>query len=99
MDWERLLKKETEGLIFTAQGQALRKNWIRKNIDGQEVSEKCRICGERDESITHSIPECKKLPQNEYKQRHGNIARIVHLELCRKFGLVDKVKWYNHKPV
>ena len=99
VDWERLLKKETEGLIFAAQGQALRKNWIRKNIDGQEVSEKCRICGERDESITHSIPECKKLPQNEYKKRHDNIARIVHLKLCRKFGLVDKVKWYNHKPV
>ena len=30
-------KKETEGLIFAAQEQTLRTNWIRKNIDGQDV--------------------------------------------------------------
>ena len=54
--------------------------------------------GERDESITHLIVECKKLAQKELKQRHDNIARIVHLELCQKFGLVGEVKWYNHKP-
>ena len=76
------LRKEAEGLIFAAQEQALRTNWIRKNIDGQEVSEKCRMCGERDESIIHLIAKCKKLAQKEYKQRHDNIARIVHLELC-----------------
>ena len=85
-------------MIFAAQEQALRTNWIRKNIDGQEVSEKCRMCGERDESIIHLIAKCKKLAQKEYKQRHDNIARIVHLELCQKFGLVGKVKRYNHKP-
>ena len=54
--------------------------------------------GERDESITHLIVECKKLAQKERKQRNDNIARIVHLELCQKFGLVGEVKWYNHKP-
>ena len=75
------MKKKTEGLIFAAQEQALRTNWIRKNIDGREVSEKCRMCGERDESINQLIAECKKLAQKEYKQRHDNIAKIVHLEL------------------
>ena len=30
--------------------------------------------------------------------KDDNIARIVHLELCQKFGLVGEVKWYNHKP-
>ena len=84
--------------MFAAQEQAQRTHWIRKNIDGQEVSEKGRMCEERDESITHLIAESKKLAQKEYKQRHDNIARIVHLELCQKFGLVGKVKRYNHKP-
>ena len=42
--------------------------------------------------------ECKKLAQKEYKQRHDNIVRIVHLELCQKFGLFGEVKWFNHKP-
>ena len=85
------LKKETEGLIFAGQEKALRINWIRKSIDGQQVSDKCRICGGIDESIAHLIAECKKLAQKEYKQRYDNIARIVHLELCQKFGLVSEV--------
>ena len=54
--------------------------------------------GKRDDSITHLIAECKKLAQKEYKQRHDNIARIVYLERCQKFGLVGDFKWYNHKP-
>ena len=89
--------KQTGDLIFEAQEQALRTNWIREHNDGQEVSEKYRMCGERNESITHLIAECKELAQKEYKQRHDNIARIVHLELCQKFGLVGEFKWYNHK--
>ena len=36
----RRLKKETDVLIFAAQKPALRMNWTRKNIDGQEVIEK-----------------------------------------------------------
>ena len=76
------LKKGTEGLVLAAQEQALRTNWIKKNIDGQDISEKCRMCGKMDESIVHVITECKKLAQKEYKQRHDGIARNVHLEMC-----------------
>ena len=43
------------------------------------------------------IVEYKKLDQKGYKQRHDNIARIVLLELCQKFGLVGKIERYNHK--
>ena len=81
-------------MIFATQEQTQRTNWIGKNIDSQEVSEKCLS----DESIIHLIAERKKLAQKEYKQRHDNIARIVYLELCKKFGLVGKVKWYIYKP-
>ena len=50
---------------------------------------------ERDEPITHLIAKFKKLAQKEYKQRHDNIAGIVHSELCQKFRLVG----YNHKVI
>ena len=92
------MKKEIENLTFAAQEQALRTNWIRKNIDDREISKKCKMYGERDESIIHFIPDCKSLAQKEYKQRRDNIARNVHLERCQIFGLAGKVKWYNHKP-
>ena len=85
-------------MIFATQEQALRTYCIRKNIGGQEVSEKCRICVERDESITNLIVECKKPAQKEYKQKHDNTVRILHLELCQNFGLVGKVKCYIYKP-
>ena len=93
-----MFEERNRGFDITAQEQSLRTIWIRNNIDGQEVSEKCRMCEERDDSIAHLIAECKKLAQKEYKQRHDNITRIVHLGLCQKFGLVDEVKWYSHKP-
>ena len=78
-------------MISAVQEQTLRMTWIRKKIDGQEVSE-CRMCGERDESITNFITECKKIAQKEHKKRHDNIARIVILELFQKFCLVGEVK-------
>ena len=81
--------------MFAAQEQALRTNWIRKNIDEQEVSKNVECVGKE---MSQSLTECKKLAQKKYKQRHDKIARIVHLELFQKFGLVGKVKWYNHKP-
>lgn len=55
------MKKETESLIFRAEEQALRPNWIKNNIDDQEVSGKCRIYEERDDSVTHLIAECENL--------------------------------------
>ena len=41
-------ERETEDLVFAAQEQTLRKNWVSKSIDAQKVSEKCRMCGEGD---------------------------------------------------
>ena len=92
------LKKETEGMIIAAQDQALRTNWIKKNIDKQNISEKCRMCGQRDESVNHIVAESTKLAQTEYKSRHDNVARTIHLELCQNRNLINEKKWYNHKP-
>ena len=79
------LKKETEGLIVAAQDQALRTNWIRRNIDKENISAKCRLCGENDETIAHVLSECKQLAQNEYKKvRLDKIAAAIHWHLCKK---------------
>ena len=44
MDYEKSYEEKTVGLIFAAQEQVLRMNCIRKNIDGQKISEKYRMC-------------------------------------------------------
>ena len=75
VDWERTwqwvtngdLKGCTESLIFSAQEQALRTNYIKFHIDKTIDSPLCRMCGDRGESVYHLVSECSKLAQREYK--------------------------------
>ena len=75
VDWERTwqwvtngdLKGCTESLIFSAQEQALRTNYIKFHIDKTIDSPSCRMCGERGESVDHLVSECSKLAQRENK--------------------------------
>ena len=92
------LKIGTEALICAAQEQALRTKYVKYNIDHTGDSPLCRLCGAAGETVTHIISACTILVQKEYKRRHDNVARIVHWELCGKFGLERPEKWYEHKP-
>ena len=90
------LKKETEGLIMAAQDQAIRTNWIRHNIDKEDISPSCRLCGERDETVSHIVSECKELAQNDYKKaRHDKVAAILHWQMCQTYGF-PTTKSYEH---
>ena len=63
-------KRETESLLIAAQDSAIRTNHIKARIDNTQQNSKCRLCGDRDETINHIISECSKLAQREYKTRH-----------------------------
>ena len=89
---------ETEALIFAAQEQALRTNVVKCNIDKTGSSPLCRLCGEKNETVTHLVCGCKVLAQKEYKRRHDNIARIVHWKLCGIYNIGRVDKWYDHHP-
>ncbi|XP_077975551.1 uncharacterized protein LOC144431372 [Styela clava] len=56
------------------------------------------MCDARDETVFHILCECSKLAQREYKYRHDNLARIVHWELCKLYGLNRENNWYDHTP-
>ena len=47
--------RETEFLLIAAENNAIRTNHIKARIDS-----KCRLCGDRDETINHIISECSK---------------------------------------
>ena len=81
------LKKETEGLIFAAQDQALRTNAMKARIKNQNVSSKCRMCGSHDETVQHILCSCPKPAQTEYKKRHDVVGRVIHWELCKEYGV------------
>ena len=66
-----IFKRETQSLLKkAAQNNAIRPNHIKVRIDKMQQNSKCRLCGDRDETINHIISECSKLAQREYKTRH-----------------------------
>ena len=91
-------KRETESLLMAAQNSALRTNHI---MDKTQQNSKCRLCGDRDETINHIISECSKLPQKEYKARHDWVSKVIHWEMCKKFKFDHANKKYlnNLAPV
>lgn len=61
-----------------------------------EVS-KCKLCGERDETIDHVTSGCNKLAQNDYKKGNINVAAMLHCNLCKKYYRPTSRDWWNHK--
>ena len=78
-------KRETESLLMTAQNSAIRTNHIKARINKTQQNSKCKLCGDRDETIHHIISECSKLAQKEYKARHDWVGKLINWEMCKKF--------------
>ena len=89
-------QRETESLLIAAQDNAIRTNHIKARIDKTQQNSKCRLCGDRDETINHIISECSKLAQREYKARHDWVGKVIHWEMCKKFKFDHTNKWYMH---
>ena len=83
---------------MAAQNSAIRNHHIKARIDKTKRNSKCRVCGERDETINLIISECSKLAQKEYKARHDWVGKVIHWEMCKKFKFDHTNKWYMHKP-
>ena len=47
----------------------------------------CRLCKEKEETVSHIVSECSKIAQTEYKKRHDRVATTIHWALCKKYGL------------
>ena len=95
---KRNLKRETESLLIAAQDNAIRTNHIKAKIDKTQQNSKCRLCGDRDETINHIISECSKLAQKENKARHDWVGKVIHWDMCMKFKFDHTNKWYMHNP-
>ena len=91
-------KREKEYLLRAAQDSTLRSNHIKERIDKTQQNSKCRLCGDRDETIYHIIRECSKLAQRKYKARHDWVGKVIHWEMCKKFQFDHTNKWYMHNP-
>ena len=91
-------KRETEFLLIIAQNNAIRTNHIKARIDKTQENSKCRLCGERDETINHIISECSILAQNQYDTRHNWVGKVILWEMCKKYKFDRTNKWYMQNP-
>ena len=100
--WTRLrkgnLKRETESFLIAAQDNAKRSNHIKVKIDRTQQNSKRRLCGDRDETISHVISECSKLARKGYKARHDWKGKVIYWEMCRKLKFDHTNIWYMHNP-
>ena len=49
-----------------------------RKIRRNNIATKCRLCGDRDETINHTISERSKLAQKEYKTTHDWVRQVIH---------------------
>ena len=100
--WSRLrkgnIKRETDFFLIAAQNNAIRTNHIKARIDKTQKNSRCRLCGDRVETISHIISECSKLSQQEYKTRHNWVGKVIHWELGKKLKFDHTNKCYFAQP-
>ena len=86
------LKRESESLLITARNNAIKTSYVKAKIDKTQQNSECRLCGDWNETINHTIGERSKLRQKEYKIRHDLVGED------NKFKFNQKNKWYKHNP-
>ena len=79
---------------MAAQNSVIRTNLMKARMDKTQQNSKCRLCGDRDETIS----ECSKLAQKEYKARYDWVGKVIHWKMCKKFKFDHANKWYMHNP-
>ena len=82
---------------MASQDKTLETKAYRVTIFKQQSSKNCQVCIESDLTGMHTLSECSKLVQIEYKNLHDKFATMVHWELCNTYGFESTKHWYEHR--
>ena len=77
---------------------ARRDDDVKAKINKTQQNSRCRLCGDRNETINHIISECSKIAQKEYKTRHDRVEKVIPWELCKKFKYDHTPERYTYNP-
>ena len=75
----------------------------RKTGTSSSGDQRCRLCGNEAESVSHILAGCSALAQTKYLERLNHALNILFLEVLRSLNLTEKSSpWYSPikpKPV
>ena len=57
---------------------AIKTDYVKAKIDKTQQNSKCKLYGDRDETINHIISECCRLAQKEYKTWHDWEGKVIY---------------------
>lgn len=95
---------ESEGFMIAIQDEVIpTRNYLKYVMKSANSPEDvCRMCGCKNENISHILSSCTSLASSEYLHRHNNVAKILYIELLKKFGIKtvqDRYYLLNPEPV
>ena len=68
-------------------------NNIKARIDKTQQNSRCRLCGDRDETIDYII---SNVALKVYKTYNDWVGKVIHLEFSKKLKFDRMNKWYMH---
>ena len=80
-------KREIVSYLIAAQNNTIKTNNVEAKVDKTQQNSKCRLYGDRANTIDHILSKCSKLVQTKYKTRHNWLGKVTHWELCKKLKL------------
>ena len=92
------LYAETEGFMIAIQDRVVPTRGLRRAIYRENIEDRCRRCGLLGETIDHIIYGCSCLAANDYIMRHNNVAKIIHQQLAKTYGLIaEEVLYFKYQ--
>ena len=85
-------KEVNSVLNFCSSSASNHKNVIKAYIDKTPKQSKCRMRGEKDETVNHSASAYSKVQQKEHKRMYDWVGRRVHWDACKKYDIRLKNK-------
>ena len=92
------IQPQSEAYICGLQELAIPTRWHEKNLFKTSPTDSCRVCLKEIETTSHILSGCDNLAKKEYLERHNNVAKYVHFEICKKLNINTQKKWHLHSP-
>lgn len=85
----------TERKYYEIFEQLVPTKYRRKEILGEKIEDRCRLCKKKKETVRHILSNCDQLASNLYLVRHNNCLKVLYWWVLHKYKLEERVREWN----